>query len=112
MFYDGRGRCKPCRGVGLGLKRIKKLSITEQQQAEAAQLYSTGLSMESMAQKLNSSCGTVGRALKRQGIKKRTASQFQKVLNEKIFENIDTPERAYWLVFWPQTATYTGLEFK
>jgi hypothetical protein len=68
--------------------------------AEIARLYEEGLAQRQIAAIVGLSQGSVGDEIHRLGIsaRKRGAARTH-TLNERYFESIDTPDKAYWLGF-------------
>lgn len=63
--------------------------------------YSNGMSSEKLATVYNVSSVAIRGILNRRGIKRRTNAESHKKygVNDTIFEDIDTPDKAYWIGF-------------
>lgn len=65
---------------------------------EAKKLYENGFTLSEISQILNASRQSISKQLKKIGVKV-LRSDVMKNLNENIFDEIDTEEKAYWLGF-------------
>jgi hypothetical protein len=78
---------------------MSKIIFDTSQIKDIIELYNNGISSTNIANKYKCSFPTIIRLLKINGIKIRARS-FNKIsLNVSYFDNIDTPEKAYWLGF-------------
>lgn len=98
-FYNKRRVCRNCLGYGLGKKTGKQFSIPEDRHVEVVQLYLSGKSKRQVAEIFSCGYSTIDRILIRMKVQARPDNFKQLVSNERIFENIDTSEKAYWLGF-------------
>lgn len=65
---------------------------------EAKKLYENGFTLEEISQKLNVSRQSISKQLKKIGVKVLRANIMSN-LNETVFDDINTEEKAYWLGF-------------
>ena len=66
---------------------------------QAASLYATGMSIREVGKALGKSYGSANLYLKAAGVKARPSSKRVHTLDETFFDEIDSPEKAYWLGF-------------
>ena len=83
-------------------KRFSYCKFTIEEEKQIIKEYQDGESMAALGAKWSCSPSTVKNILKAYNIKGRTLSQARRnyigyTINENIFENIDTPEKAYWV---------------
>lgn len=100
-FYEGRlGRCKECILAGIKKGPHWRWSIPDETLNKIVELYSIDkLSGIEISKRLEIPQAVVYRALNHKQTQKRSSKEHQHKLNENYFENIDTPEKAYWLGF-------------
>jgi hypothetical protein len=77
----------------------KKIIFNEQQAQKIVDLYQSGTSCKRIGKEFNCSKQTINQLLRERSIPLRDNSHSQQKykINENIFEEIDTPEKAYWL---------------
>lgn len=83
-------------------KRKASFRFTEEQEKQIIIEYQQGSSMRTLGTKYSCSPSTIKNILTRHDIQSRTLSEARRnylnyTINEDIFENIDTPDKAYWL---------------
>lgn len=76
----------------------KPLVFTKRQERDIKKLYQSGLTISQVADKFNVSYTGMLNALRKLGVTRRPAAR-KYVVNEHIFDVIDTEEKAYWLGF-------------
>lgn len=76
-----------------------KIIFDEKQKEEIIKLYNSGLSCKNIGKQFNCSKQVINCLLKKNKISFRDASHSNRTYNidENIFDNIDTKEKAYWL---------------
>lgn len=74
-------------------------ALNEVDGSAAVELYLSGKSQVEVGAAFGCSSSAVNRLLIKRGIPRRLDSQRQMVADERIFQYIDTPEKAYWLGF-------------
>ena len=78
---------------------MKKIIFTEEQQQKIISLYlEENYSLSKIGEQFHVSKGVISRLLTENNIKKRKRTHIHKG-DYDIFEDIDTPEKAYWLGF-------------
>jgi hypothetical protein len=97
FFNNGANTCLHCQGKSIDAPQ-RRILLTPQQINEAIVMYQSGLSLQRVADELDSNYGNVQRALKKR-IKLRTDSHRAHKLDSSYFSAIDTPAKAYWLGF-------------
>jgi len=99
------------RAVMPSLESINNLKSKEK---EICELYASGESSNKIAAKLQLSKSSVKKTLKNHGVIIRDASFSHQIygVNENIFENIDSHEKAYWVGFLTADGTITGGRLK
>jgi hypothetical protein len=77
----------------------KKIIFSEQETSKIIELYQSRTSCKQIGKQFNCSKQTINALLREQDILLRDFSHCQQkyAINEDIFENINTPEKAYWL---------------
>lgn len=83
-------------------RRFPDCKFTIKEEKEICEKYTNGRSAYSLSKEYGASVGTITRILRTYEIPQRTLSQarnnfLKRTLNEDSFENIDSPEKAYWL---------------
>lgn len=83
-------------------KRYSFCSFTIEQEKQICEEYINGEGTTILAKKYNSNPSTIYNILKVYNIKRRTLSEARRkyinyTLNENIFENIDNPDKSYWI---------------
>ena len=75
--------------------------FTAHEEAVICKLYQQGYSSTEIAKMFNTYPSSILYVLERRGVKRRSQSQAQRkhCVDESFFEEIDTPEKAYWLGF-------------
>ena len=63
------------------------------------EMHSNGATQQSMAESLNVSIKTIRRLMKKADLKGHSVGVRSYTINSTIFDNIDMPEKAYWLGF-------------
>ena len=66
---------------------------------EVIRLYESGLSLAAVGRILGIEGSVARRHLERQGVARRSCGYRQHALDEHYFDQVDTPEKAYWLGF-------------
>lgn len=81
------------------MSTMKRIEFTEQQLLKIFYLYDEAhLSMKKIGEEFGVSRSVISRVLKENNIEIRKDNHVYKA-NYRIFENIDSPEKAYWLGF-------------
>lgn len=85
-----------------GNKRYSFCKFTIEKEKQIVKEYQEGSGSTTLANKYNTNPSTICNILKIYGIKARSLSEARRnyinyTLNEDIFEEIDTPDKAYWL---------------
>lgn len=75
----------------------KEIIFSEEQKEKIIKMYNDGISMVKIAEQFNCSNKTIGRLLKKENVESRGNRKI--FFNEKIFDNIDNAEKAYWTGF-------------
>ena len=83
-------------------KRFPCCRFTIEEEKQIIQDYQSGLSLAKVGKKWNCNSTTIQNVLKAYEIPRRTLSQARRnaigyTIHENIFENIDNPDKAYWL---------------
>lgn len=83
-------------------KRNGNCKLTIEEENELCQDYINGMGSTMLSRKYNINPASVCRILDIYNVKKRTLKEarnnfLQRALDENFFENIDTPQKAYWL---------------
>ena len=88
---------------GINPSRIKKGGyFSDERKQEIADLYLSGLKISDIAKQLNTGCDTVSAYLKRMNVPIRARCDYNNISQDfdyNYFENIDTPNKAYYLGF-------------
>lgn len=84
------------------IKRQRYCKYTIEQEKIIIQEYQDGSSMTALSKKYNCDPTTIHNILKAYNIKRRTLSGARRnfikyEINESVFENIDSPDKSYWL---------------
>lgn len=102
-LYDVSGNAifkilKKCNASELGTARdARRVFLTELDEYEICNMYLSGISSVKLGKKFNCSCQTIIRVLERHNIKRTHISMRQYQLDEHYFDDIDTPNKAYYL---------------
>lgn len=92
-----------------GVQRDRNVPFTEDEQARIIELYQGGMDGPAIGRLVDCHSSGVYAVLKREGIDRRERIA---LLNPTYFDEIDTPDKAYWLGFIAADGCVTGLERK
>lgn len=93
---------------------LESINNLKSKEKEICDLYAAGESSNKIATKLQLSKSSIKKILKKHDITIRDASVSHQIYNvdENIFENIDSHEKAYWVGFLTADGTITGGRLK
>lgn len=90
--------CDDCK-IPFASSGNRAAALTPTQIQEAANLYKTGVTFEEIGGKFGVASSTIRRTLIREQKDYKANNRYDDRFNKRYFENIDTPDKAYWLGF-------------